>query len=72
MPSAHPVKAKTAFTTVNAPVIKSILISLLRQPGQLIALLGDEVDGVLRPVLRQVSLTELGNSLFPPVCQFAG
>lgn len=64
MPSAHSVKARTAPHAVNASVIKSILISLLRQPGQLIALLGDEVDGVLQPVLRQVSLAALGNSLF--------
>lgn len=65
MPSAHSAKAKTAHHAVYVPVIQSILISLVRQPGQLIALLGDEVDGVLRPVLRQVSLAELGNSLFP-------
>ncbi|PXX41493.1 hypothetical protein [Undibacterium pigrum] len=65
MPSVHPVKSAGALNTVKAPVIKSILISLLRQSEHVIALLGDEVDGVLQPALRRVNLAELDTSLFP-------
>ncbi|MFZ6874061.1 hypothetical protein ACO0LF_18545 [Undibacterium sp. Di27W] len=62
MPSAHSVKARTAPS--KAPVIKSLLISLLRQPGHIIALLADDIDGVLQPGLRQVNLAELDTRLF--------
>ncbi|MBC3909659.1 hypothetical protein [Undibacterium umbellatum] len=65
MSSAHPVKAKIALRPFKAPVTKTILISLLRQPGDIIALLGDEIDHVLQPSLHQMSLAELDTRLFP-------
>lgn len=65
MPSSKPVKDRTAVQPPVLQTVKSVLISLLRQPQGIIALLGDEVDGVVQPTLRQVELSALDARLFP-------
>ncbi len=65
MPSSKPVKDRTAVQPPVLQTVKSVLISLLRQPQGIIALLGDEVDSVVQPTLRQVELSALDARLFP-------
>ncbi|MFZ6768107.1 hypothetical protein ACO0LM_13685 [Undibacterium sp. Di26W] len=62
MQKTHSVKVKTV---AKSTVVKSVLISLLRQPGQIVAILSDEIDGVLQPGFRPISLSELDTRLFP-------
>lgn len=62
MQESRSVKIKTV---AKSAVVKSVLISLLRQPTQIVALLSDEVDGVLQPGFRQVCLSTLDKVLFP-------
>ncbi|MFZ6719808.1 hypothetical protein [Undibacterium sp. Ji49W] len=62
MQESRSVKIKAV---AKSAVVKSVLISLLRQPNQIVALLGDEVDGVLQPGFRQVGLSILDKVLFP-------
>ncbi|MES2041208.1 MAG: hypothetical protein V4495_25600 [Pseudomonadota bacterium] len=59
MPSVNPVIDKAAVKPPVVQSVKSLLISLLRQPEGIAALLSDEVDGVVQPVLRQVDLAAL-------------
>lgn len=66
MPSVNSVKDRTALKPPVVQSVKSILISLLRQPEGIAALLSDEVDGVVQPVLRQVNLAALDARLLPP------
>ncbi|MFZ6733641.1 hypothetical protein ACO0LG_17070 [Undibacterium sp. Ji42W] len=65
MSSSKPVKDRAAVQPPALQTVKSILISLLRQPQGIVALLSDEVDGVVQPALRQVELTALDARLFP-------
>ncbi|MFZ6781178.1 hypothetical protein ACO0LD_30455 [Undibacterium sp. Ji83W] len=68
MPSVNPVKDKAALKPPVVKSVKSILISLLRQPEGIVALLSDEVDGVVQPVFRQIDLAALHTQdmrLFP-------
>ena len=59
MPSVNPVKDKAALKQPVVKSVKSILVSLLRQPEGIVALLSDEVDGVVQPVFRQIDLAAL-------------
>ncbi|MFZ6679651.1 hypothetical protein [Undibacterium sp. Tian12W] len=65
MSSSKPVKDRAAVQPRVLQTVKSILISLLRQPQGIVALLSDEVDSVVQPALRQVKLAALDARLFP-------
>ncbi|BBB62088.1 hypothetical protein UNDKW_3815 [Undibacterium sp. KW1] len=65
MSSSKPVKDRAAVQPPVLQTVKSILISLLRQPQGIVALLSDEVNGVVQPALRQVELAALDVRLFP-------